>query len=187
MEVLIESTPIFSEKTKSRAWTAAQILLGSLFLAALSQVRIPLYPIPMTLQTLGIFLLAVGQGGKKASYSALLYLGFITIGLPFLSGGVSNALWFTMPSVGYLVGFPIASFVIGKMVQMKENPSSLWMMGSILVGQLIIYILGIAGLTRIFSFEQSVMVGLVPFLPFAGVKLLMASSIGGLWIRFKKR
>lgn len=187
MEVLVESTPAFSEKTKSHAWTMTQVVLGSLFLAALSQVTIPLYPVPMTLQTLGIFLLAIGQGGKKASYSTLLYLGFITLGLPFLAGGVSNSLWFALPSAGYLVGFPIASYVIGKMVNAKENPSSLWIMGSILVGQMIIYTLGVAGLTRILSFEQSLMVGLLPFLPLAGVKLLMAAGLGGLWIRFKKR
>jgi len=186
MEVLVESTPVFSEKTKSRAWTMTQVVLGSLFLAALSQVSIPLYPVPMSLQTLGIFLLAISQGGRKASYSTLLYLGFITLGLPFLAGGNSNALWFALPSAGYLVGFPIASYVIGKMVNAKENPSSLWIMGSVLVGQMIIYTLGVAGLTRILSFEQSLMAGLVPFLPLAGVKLLMASGLGGLWIRFKK-
>ncbi|QVL57329.1 MAG: biotin transporter BioY [Simkaniaceae bacterium] len=187
MEVIVESTPVFSEKTKSHAWTATQVVLGSLFLAALAQVSIPLYPIPMTLQTLGIFLLAIGQGGKKASYSSLLYLALAAFGLPVLAGGVSNSLWIALPSAGYLIGFPIASFVIGKMVRMRENPSALWMMGSVLVGQLIIYTLGVAGLTRILSFEQSMMVGLVPFLPLAGVKLLMASSIGGFWIRFKKR
>ena len=85
MEVLVESTPVFSEKTKSRAWTMTQVVLGSLFLAALSQVSIPLYPVPMSLQTLGIFLLAIGQGGRKACYSTLLYLGFITLGLPFVT------------------------------------------------------------------------------------------------------
>ena len=186
MEVLIESTPGFLEKTKSHAWTVAQVVLGSLFLAAMAQMSIPLYPIPMTLQTLGIFLLAIGQGGKKASYSTLLYLGLAAFGLPVLAGGASHSLWFTLPSAGYLVGFPLASFIIGKMVNAKENPSVFWIMTSILVGQLIIYTLDVAGLTRILSFEQSVRVGLIPFLLLDGVKLLIASSIGGLWIRFKK-
>ena len=58
MEVFIESTLAFSTKTKSRAWTAFQVLIGSLFLAACSQISIPLYPVPMTMQTLGVFTLA---------------------------------------------------------------------------------------------------------------------------------
>lgn len=187
MEVLIESTPAFSEKTKKRAWVASQVVFGSFFLAALAQVSIPLYPVPMSLQTLGIFLLAIGQGGRKACYSTLLYLALAAFGLPVLAGGVSNSLWVTFPSAGFLIGFPIASYVIGKMANAKKNPSPLWLIGSILVGQTIIYTLGVAGLTRILSFEQSLMVGLVPFLPLAGVKLLIASGLGGLWIRFKKR
>ncbi|MDJ0652351.1 MAG: biotin transporter BioY [Simkaniaceae bacterium] len=186
MKVLIESIPAFSEKTNSRVWTLTQIVLGSLFLAALSQVSIPLHPVPMSLQTLGIFLLAMGQGGRKASCSTLLYLGFITLGLPFLAGGIANAQWFALPSAGYLVGFPIASHVIGKIVNSRENPSSFRIMISILAGQMIIYILGIAGLMRILSFEQSLAVGLVPFVPLAGVKFLIASGLGGLWLRFKK-
>ncbi len=186
MEVLVESTPVFSEKTKARSWTLMQVVLGSLFLAACAQITIPLYPIPLTMQTLGIFFLAAVQGGKKASYSALLYLGLITVGLPILAGGLSNSLWFTLPQVGYLFAFPIAAFVIGKLIHSKKNASPLWILGSILVGQAIIYTLGVAGLTRFLSIKESMMVGVVPFIPLAGIKILIASSLGGLWLRWKR-
>ncbi|MCB1080673.1 MAG: hypothetical protein KDK69_02520, partial [Chlamydiia bacterium] len=66
MQVYVETTPIISDKTKSRAWTALQVVMGSLFLAACSQITIPLYPVPLTMQTLGIFILAMMQGGNKA-------------------------------------------------------------------------------------------------------------------------
>jgi len=187
MEVYIESKPAFSEKAKSRAWTAFQILVGGLFLAACAQVRIPLYPVPLTLQTLGVFILATMQGGKKASYSVLFYLALVTLGLPVLAGGVSNSMWFVLPSAGYLFAFPIAAFVIGKMVYAKQKPSSLWVLASILVGQVIIYTLGVGFLMRFLSFKQSLMAGVVPFLLLAGVKLLLASTLGGLWLRWKKK
>ena len=187
MEVFIESKPAFSEKAKSRVWTATQVLVGGLFLAACAQVSIPLYPIPMTMQTLGVFTLATMQGGRIASYSALLYLALISLGLPVLSGGASNAMWFALPSAGYLLAFPIAAFVIGKLISVKEKPDSLWVLFSVLVGQVIIYTLGVGVLTRLLSVKESLMAGLVPFLPLAGVKLLLASTLGGLWLRWKKK
>jgi len=187
MEVFIESKPAFSTKTKSRAWTAFQVLIGSLFLAACSQVSIPLYPVPMTMQTLGVFTLAIMQGGKKASYSALLYLALVSLGLPVLANGSSNAAWFAFPTAGYLVAFPIAAYVTGKLISLREKSSALWVLMSVLVGKVIIYSLGVGFLTRLLSLKESLMVGLVPFLPLAGVKLLLASTLGGLWLRSKRK
>lgn len=112
MKTLVKSLPWVRDY--SMAWTVVQVLFGSLFLAAMAQVSIPLYPVPMTLQTFGIFLLAIGQGKKKALYSTLLYVGFVSLGLPFLANGVSNSLWYFFPCVGYIAGFPIAAYVIGR-------------------------------------------------------------------------
>lgn len=187
MEVFVETTPIISDKTKSHAWTALQVLLGSLFLAACAQITIPLYPVPLTMQTFGIFLLAIMQGGKKACMSTLLYLGLVTAGLPVLAGWHSEAIWWALPSVGFIAAFPIAAFAIGKMVEMRKKHSAIWVMTSIVTGQVIIYTLGVLGLMRILSFEQSLAAGLIPFVPLAGVKLLLATSFSGLWLRWKRK
>jgi|JI10StandDraft_1071094.scaffolds.fasta_scaffold02452_19 biotin transport system substrate-specific component len=185
MKVLTASLPWLAKR--SFAWTAAQVILGSLFLAAMAQVSIPLYPVPMTLQTTGIFLLAMGLGKKKGFYSTLLYVGLASLGLPFLSNGVSNSHWYLFPCVGYIAAFPIAAYVVGKLIEIKKNPSSLWIMGSILVGKVMIYTLGVAGLTRFLSFKQSLISGCLIFIPLAGLKLLAATSLGGLWLKWKKR
>ncbi|MCP5506059.1 MAG: biotin transporter BioY [Chlamydiales bacterium] len=185
MKTLVKSLPWIAER--SFAWTAVQVLFGGLFIAAMAQICIPLYPVPMTLQTFGVFILAMGQGSRKAFYSTLLYVGFVSLGLPFLTNGAANSLWFLSTTVGYIAAFPIAAYVIGKLVEMKEKPSALWLMGSILAGQVIIYTLGVAGLTRFLSFEQSLISGCLIFLPLAGVKLIAATSLGGLWIKWKKK
>lgn len=185
MKTLSKSLPWIADR--SFAWTAIQVLFGSLFLAAMAQICVPLYPVPMTLQTFGVFMLAMGQGSRKACYSALLYVGFVSLGLPFLTNGVSNSLWFLSTTVGYIVAFPIAAYGIGKLVEMKEKPSPLWMMGSIIAGQAIIYTLGVIGLTRFLSFEQSLISGCLIFIPLDGLKLLAATSLGGLWLKWKKR
>lgn len=168
-------------------WTAAQVALGGLFLAAMAQVSIPLYPVPMTLHTFAVFMLAIGQGEKKGAYSCLFYLALLSMGLPFLQGWGANTHWYLFPTGGYLLSFPIAAFVIGKIVGRQENPSPLRIVGSILSGQLIIYTLGVAGLMRFLSFEQSLISGMLIFLPLAGVKLLAATSLGGLWLKWKRK
>ena len=98
-----------------------QVVLGSFFMAFLSQLTVPLNPIPMTLQTLAVFLLAMGMGGKKAALSILLYLGEASMGLPVLAGWKSNPLWFFNPSAGYLVGFPFAAFVVGFLLEFRAQ------------------------------------------------------------------
>lgn len=187
MKTLTHSWPLFSEKTKALSWAASQVFMGSIFLSVCAQLTIPLYPVPMTMQTLGVFILAIMQGGKKASFSTLLYLGFAFLGLPVLANGTAQALWFALPTAGFLVSFPIAAFVIGKLVHAKEKPSALWVLMSVCVGQIIIYSLGVANLTRFLSLQQSLMVGVIPFLFFAGVKVLFSSTLGGVWLRLKKK
>ena len=93
--------------------TAFQVLGGSLFLALTAQIVIPLYPVPITMQTFGLIALSFFLGGKKASLSALTYLAFLSLGLPFLAGGKASALWFAMPRAGYLAAFPLSAYLMG--------------------------------------------------------------------------
>ncbi|NGX42056.1 MAG: Biotin transporter BioY [Chlamydiae bacterium] len=154
----------------------SHILLGSLFLAALSQVEIPLAPIPVTLQTFAIFLLALFQGSTKAFFSALLYLGEATMGLPVLSCAACNPLWFIGPTAGYLFSFPLAAFVIGKVFERKNAPSICWTALSIFCGQIVIFALGISWLSFYVGWNQALPLGLYPFLPMAVLKLVAAVS-----------
>ena len=186
MQNYVENLSIFFERSKTYTWSVAQVIMGSLFIAACAQITIPLYPVPMTMHTFGIFMLAVMQGGKKSLSSTLLYLVLVSLGLPFLAGGTSHPLWFMGASAGYLVAFPIAAFLIGELIERCKKPTPLKILGSLLCGQVVIYTLGVLFLTRLLSLEQSFLVGLVPFLPLAGLKLLMATSMSGLWLRWKR-
>jgi len=186
MDIFIETTPVFSEKTKAFSKTLLQVVLGSVFLALCSKVSIPMQPVPMTLQTLGVFLLAIMMGGRNAGLAGLLYLVQATVGLPVLANGISDPLWMVGPTAGYLFGFPIAAYVIGTLAHKKKD-SSLWVMFSIFCGQLVIYSLGVLFLSRFVGFKMGMTLGVLPFLPLAGFKLLLASSMSGLYLRFKKR
>lgn len=186
MDIFIETTPVYTEKTRAFCKSLLQVVLGSAFLALCSQIAIPLQPVPLTLQTLGVFLLAIMLGGKKAGAAGLLYLVEATIGLPVLANGAVNPLWIFSPTAGYLLAFPVAAYVVGTLCKRKRG-SSLWVMLSIFCGQLMIYALGVLFLSRFVGLKMGITLGVIPFLPLAGVKLLVASSLSGLYLRLKEK
>ncbi|CCB88189.1 putative biotin transporter BioY [Simkania negevensis Z] len=162
------------------------VVLGGLFLAGCSQLEVLIGPVPVTLQTLAIFLLAFFQGGQKAALSTCLYLGAATVGLPVLSGWSVNPLWMIGPCGGYLVAFPIAAFLIGKLANYRKSSSYLWLLFSVLVGQVVIYLLGVSWLAIQIGFRLAIDVGLLPFLWPALLKTVCAASLKGGYVRWQR-
>lgn len=187
MEVLTERQKQSPETMRRRMWVVFEVIGGALFLAALSRISISLHPVPMTSQTLGVFLLALCQRNKIRTISVIVYLLLASVGLPVLPGQEAvRPFWIFYPSAGYLVAFPISAYCIGKIVDAKENPSLLRIVGSLCFGSGAIFILGVGYLTRFLSLTQSVSIGLIPFLPVEAVKILVGASIGGRYLRWKK-
>lgn len=156
---------------------ALHVLLGSLFIALLAQVKIPLQPVPVTLHTFAIFILALFQGGNKAALSTLLYLGEATLGLPVFPSACSDPLWILHPTAGYCISFPVAAYLIGKIVERQTQPTAIRMAFSILCGQLFIYLMGISWLSFFVGWNQALTLGLYPFIPMAVLKLCAAVSL----------
>ena len=161
------------------------VLLGGLILAGCSQVEVLIGPVPVTLQTLGIFLLALFQGGQKAALSTCLYLGAATVGLPVLSGWSVNPLWMIGPCAGYLVAFPIAAFLIGKMMSFRKRPTYWWIVLSVIIGQTVIYLLGVSWLAIQIGIHGAIELGLIPFLWPALLKVVCAASLKGGVVRWQ--
>lgn len=155
------------------------VLAGSCFLAVLSQLVIPLpmTPVPMTLQTLGVFLLAGVLGSQRATYSVLTYLIQGTCGLPVFAGGVSNPLWFLEPKAGFLASFVIAAFIIGKLIEKRRAANSLYLLGVLALGQLVIFFIGMSWLALYVGIPKAVAFGILPFLSGAGVKICAATLL----------
>lgn len=151
--------------------------LGSCFLALMSQVAIPLpmTPIPVTLQTLAVFLLGGILGSRRGVYSVIAYLIQGCCVLPVFAGGVANPLWILGPQAGFLISFSIAAFVIGKMVERKPQADILYIVGALIVGQLVIFGLGMAWLAFYVGPFKAFICGVVPFLSGAGLKIIAGS------------
>ncbi|HSW86718.1 MAG TPA: biotin transporter BioY [Rhabdochlamydiaceae bacterium] len=152
------------------------IISGSIFLALLSQLAIPMpfTPIPMTLQTLGVFLLGGILGGRRAAYSTMTYLVQGCCGLPVFAGGMANPLWFLDCKAGFLISFIAAAFLIGKMIE-KSKPNLMYILFSLTLGQILISGIGMAWLSLYFGIHASFMIGVLPFLSGAAVKILTGS------------
>ena len=92
-------------------------LVGTIILAISSKVKIPFYPVPMTMQTLVILIIGIGFGWKLGVTTVALYLIEGIIGLPVFSGTPEKGvglIYFMGPTMGYLVGFLVAVFIAGK-------------------------------------------------------------------------
>ena len=92
-------------------------LLGSIFLAISSKIKIPFYPVPMTMQTFVVLFIGIAFGWKLGLATISLYLFEGIIGLPVFSGTPEKGLgliYFTGPTMGYLIGFMVAVYFAGK-------------------------------------------------------------------------
>lgn len=145
-------------QTTNLGLSLIRVLMGSIFLTAISQVSIPVGPVPITLQTLGVLLLGITLGSKEAFFSVLLYLGEATLGLPVLAGWSSNPLWFISPRCGYLFGFLISAFIAGKAKDTWVSALS-WLS----FAQLVTLLCGTAVLAFFIGLKEAFVIGFAPF------------------------
>ncbi|TDG95696.1 biotin transporter BioY [Cardinium endosymbiont of Culicoides punctatus] len=82
-------------------------------------IRIPVIPVPITAQSLGLMLAGSILGSKKGALAQILFLGLVALGFPLLSGGRGGIGSFLEPSSGFLLGWPIGAFVIGFLFEKK--------------------------------------------------------------------
>jgi biotin transport system substrate-specific component len=150
-------------------------ILGGVLITAGSYLKIPLYPIPFTLQTLAIFILGLTQSPFQAFASAACYLLWASMGLPVLAGK-ADALWILCKSGGYILSFPLAAYLIARLRQ-KISP-----IVALLAGQAVIFLFGWFWLAGFFGPQIAWTDGVVVFLPAAGLKMMTA-----LFLRTKMR
>ena len=112
------STRYFS---RTAAWLRDVFLitLSILLIATLAQVKIPIpfTPVPLTGQTFAVLLVGAALGSKRGAISLVLYTLMGALGLPFFAGGASGLAYLSGPTLGYLVGFIAAAYVIGLLAE----------------------------------------------------------------------
>ena len=151
-------------------------LLGSILLAISSKVKIPFYPVPMTMQTLVVIVIGIAFGWKLGLATISLYLFEGIIGMPVFSGTPEKGvglIYFTGPTMGYLIGFLIAVFLAGKFVY---NNNLIQNFLKILLATSFIYLLGIIWLGSLIGWDKPIFkLGVQPFLLAELFKILIAT------------
>jgi len=158
------------------------VLIGSWLIALLSQMEIPLYPVPITAQTLGVLLTAALLGSHRGTFAVLSYLGQGALGLPFFAGGTAGFTRLTGPTGGYLVGFVVAAYVVGWLSERGWDRRFATAAVAMLIGNVIIYAFGLPWLANFVEWETVLKVGLFPFILGDLLKVCWAAlALSGIW------
>jgi biotin transport system substrate-specific component len=160
----------------------AHIALFAALIAALGLIpKLTLgFGVPITAQSLGVMLCGTVLGSKRGALAVLLFLLLVALGLPLLSGGRGGLGVFVSPSGGFLVGFPIAAFVTGLIVERWQTASLTLVAGiaSVIGGIIVMYAFGIVGLAIALdkTFGESTLL-MTAFIPGDVVKAVLAGML----------
>ena len=163
------------------------IFFGSVMLAISAKIKIPFYPVPMTMQTFMVLFLGVCFGYKIAISTVGLYLIEGILGLPVFSNSPERGVglvYFTGPTMGYLIGFIFASF-LASFVKFKDNYFIIFI--KLVVAVSIIYILGVLWLGTLIGWDKPIFrLGVTPFLLAELFKIVLLTVISKYVLKFRK-
>ena len=163
------------------------IILGSLLLTISAKIKIPFYPVPMTMQTFVVLFLGLSLGHKVGLSAISLYLLEGIIGLPVFSNSPEKGIglvYFTGPTMGYLIGFLFACYLTSY-VNLKDNLFKIFFKLTIAVST--IYIFGILWLGFLIGWDKPIIsLGVSPFLLAEAFKITLLVLLTKKIIKFRK-
>ena len=172
------------------------IITGSILLTISAKIKIPFYPVPMTMQTFVVLFLGIAFGYKIGVVTILLYLFEGIIGLPVFSNSPEKGVgivYFTGPTMGYLIGFLPAVFLSGYLKlddwTKKENKNVEFFfinLLKLLISVSVIYLLGIFWLSNLIGFEKAMLFGFKPFWIAELFKILLLAFLTPLVLKLRK-
>lgn len=158
-----------------------QIAFYAAFISVLGLVpRIDLGPVPITAQSLGVMLAGVMLGPVRGALAVLLFLLVLSLGAPVLSGGRAGYSWFFSATGGFLVGFPVAAFVAGLVMQTTRRWNLLLSaaLAAALGGIVVLYAFGIPGMAYWGDFSlQGAALYCLAFIPGDLIKVVLTALI----------
>ena len=167
--------------------TLLVVLLGSLILAVSAKIKIPFYPVPMTMQTFVVLFFGISFGYKVALATIILYLFEGIIGLPVFSNSPERGIglaYFTGPTMGYLIGFLSASF-FASFIKHEDNYFIIFI--KLILSTSTIYIFGILWLGTLIGWDKPIVeLGVLPFLLAEAFKIVLLTILAKKILKFRK-
>jgi biotin transport system substrate-specific component len=163
------------------------IFLGTVALTISAKLKIPFYPVPMTMQTFVVLFLGLAFGYKIGLAIVGVYLLEGIIGLPVFSNSPEKGvglIYFTGPTMGYLVGFLSAVFLAGYF-NLKSNIFIIF--SKLVIAVLTIYLFGVLWLGTLIGWDKPILqLGVTPFLLAELFKICLLTLLAKKIIKFRK-
>lgn len=155
-------------------------LAGTALLTLSAKIQVPFWPVPMTMQTFAVLVIAMAFGPKLGTATVLLYLAEGAAGLPVFAGtpekGIGVA-YMVGPTGGYLVGFVLSAFTVGWLARRGWDRTVPLTLLAMTAGTVLIFAFGLGWLSTLIGVEKAIQFGLMPFLAGAAFKIALAAAV----------
>lgn len=151
-------------------------LAGTALLAISAQISVPMWPVPMTMQTFAVVLIGAAYGWRLGGATVALYLAEGAMGLPVFANAGSVAS-LVGPTAGYLFAFVAAAAAVGALVEKGWGRSLFKTTLAMTLGTAMIFAGGVAWLSTFTGVEKALVVGMYPFLVGGAVKIALAVAV----------
>lgn len=169
---------------------ALMVLGGSLAVGLSAQVSVPMFPVPMTLQTLAISVIGLTYGARLAAVTMIAYLMQGAMGLPVFAGGTAGAHLLVGPTGGFLMGFVGMAWLTGFMVERGLNGGFVKLFTAALVASMLLFVPGMFWLHAVtpLTLQGAFNAAVLPFLVGGLVKSAIAALVvAGGWKALQAR
>lgn len=168
---------IWPQETGGMLRLALLAIVGSALMAISAKVQIPMWPVPMTMQTFAVLVIGMAYGARLGGATLVLYLAQGAVGLPVFASGAGLA-YMAGPTGGYLAGFLVAVIVVGWLAERGWDRNVVLTFLANLAGTAIIFALGVAWLSGLVGgLEKALVAGFQPFIAGAFVKIALAAAV----------
>jgi len=163
----------------SLARKVAMVAFGSVMVAMSAQISVPMFPVPMTLQTMMISVIGLTYGSRLAVATLVAYLVQGAMGLPVFAGGAAGAAYMMGPTGGFLVGFIGLAWLTGFLVERGLDRGFVRLFFAAFIPALLLFVPGVAWLWFItpLDLQGAAMAGAAPFQIGGLVKSTVAALI----------
>ena len=161
------------------ATAVGAVLLGVCLLTLSAKIKVPFWPVPMTMQTLVVLMLGMAYGSRMAAGTVLAYLLAGAVGFPVLAGtperGIGLA-YMMGPTGGFLVGFLIAAWLVGALADRGFDRTPVTAGAAMLLGHAVISLSGVVWLAAMLGTSKAIEVGFLPFLASSVLKTALGAA-----------
>lgn len=152
------------------------VALGTALLAASSHVQVPMWPVPVTMQTFAVTIIGALYGWRLGAVTVLAWLAQAAAGMPVLSNP-SNLAYFAGPTGGYLISFPIIAALTGWLVARGwDGRRPVLAFSGFMIANMLCLAIGATWLSTLIGVEKAIAAGVTPFIIGGAVK----SALGAL-------